>query len=376
MLAVAVVFALDLDARLATQVPGYTRALQGLEESAAADRQLAGLLQLEPSAPSFNRAAADGAATEVGDAPALEDYGPAPDFAGIAGWLNGAPLDLASLRGRVVLIDFWTYSCVNCLRTLPYLRRWDDAYRAGGLTIVGVHTPEFAFERDAGNVRDAVADLGIRYPVALDPDYGTWNAWGNRYWPAKYLIDRAGHVRFAHFGEGDYDETEAAIRELLAEPGLPAPVSGEVADLTPNGPQTPESYLGYLRLGPMQGGEVQPDREAAYAFPDDLLPDSIAYGGRWTIEGERAVAGPGARLGLRFAGTAVHLVLGPPATGAGTVEVRLDGGPPRTIAIDGYRLYTLAETPSGGNGDGYHELDLRVSPGVAGYAFTFGALGG
>ena len=154
---------------------------------------------------------------------------------GNARFVLGAPAnhDLASLRGRVVLIDFWTYSCVNCLRTLPYLRRWDDAYRADGLTIVGVHTPEFAFERDAGNVRDAVASLGLRYPVALDSDYGTWNAWGNRYWPAKYLIDREGHVRFAHFGEGDYGETEAAIRELLAEPGLPAPVSGEVTDMTP-----------------------------------------------------------------------------------------------------------------------------------------------
>ena len=138
--------------------------------------------------------------------------GEAPDFAGDGRWFNTRPLTLEGLRGRVVLIDFWTYTCINCLRTLPHLRAWDARYRSRGLTIVGVHTPEFAFERTAGNVRDAIARSRLRYPVVQDNDYATWNAWGNQYWPAKYLIDAKGRVRYAHFGEGEYDETEAAIR--------------------------------------------------------------------------------------------------------------------------------------------------------------------
>ena len=149
----------------------------------------------------------------------LKVLGAAPGFAGNGRWFNTRPLDLAGLRGRVVLIDFWTYTCINCLRTFPHLRAWDASYRDRGLTIVGVHTPEFAFERKAGNVQDAIARSKLRYPVLQDNDYATWNAWGNQYWPAKYLIDAKGRVRYVHFGEGEYEETEAAIRTLLAEAG-------------------------------------------------------------------------------------------------------------------------------------------------------------
>lgn len=191
MAGAAVLMILGLDVRLATNVPGYTRTLQGLEETAAAQTAI------ERLAGNPHRA--------VETAETLADFGPAPELTRIHAWLNSEPLTLEQLRGKVVVLDFWTYSCINCLRTLPYLESWHETYAAEGLVIVGVHTPEFSFERDLGNVRDAVEDLGLGYPIALDNDYGTWDAWGNRYWPAKYFIDRQGHVRFAHFGEGAYE---------------------------------------------------------------------------------------------------------------------------------------------------------------------------
>jgi cytochrome c biogenesis protein CcdA/thiol-disulfide isomerase/thioredoxin len=339
-----------VDRDLQTRVPGYTRALQGLEESAAAADELGRLTGQ--------------ATTRAGREDGLAAYGAAPEFAGIVGWLNSPPLTLAGLRGKVVLVDFWTYSCVNCLRTLPWLRRWDETYRDRGLVIVGVHTPEFAFERDAGNVRDAVRSLGIRYPVALDPDYGTWLAWGNRYWPAKFLIDRRGIVRYAHFGEGAYEEGEAAIRTLLAESGLPAPVSASVHGEMPAGPRTPELYLGYARAAGLPAMAAH-DREATYELPPEPLPDAVGLGGRWTIERERAVAGRDARLRLRFLANAVHLVLG----GAGTVRVRVDGRALEPVRLDRPRLYTLARIPGAKT---EHVLDLAFTPGVEAYAFTFG----
>jgi hypothetical protein len=230
--------------------------------------------------------------------------------------------------------------------------------------IVGVHTPEFAFERDEDNVRDAVRSLGIRYPVALDPDYGTWLAWGNRYWPAKYLIDRRGVVRYAHFGEGEYEEGEAAIRTLLAESDLPEPVSASVEGETPEGPRTPELYLGYERGTALPAAVVR-GRDAGYRLPDELLPDAIGLGGRWKIERERAVAGEDARLRLHFLARAVHLVLG----GTGTVRVEVDGRALETVRVDRPQLYTLARLPGA---KGEHVLDLAFTPGVEAYAFTFG----
>ena len=364
MTGAVVLMILGLDTRLAANVPGYTRSLQGLEESAAASSRLGRLLGGERGPVDQGALAHQ---TSVEEAADLQDYGVAPEFEGIEGWLNSQPLTLAGLRGKVVLIDFWTYSCVNCLRTLPHVKRWDETYRDKGLVIIGVHTPEFAFERVPANVRDAVEDLGVRYPVALDPDYGTWNAWGNRYWPAKYFIDRAGHVRFAHFGEGEYEESEQVIRTLLAEPGLPEPVSASLGDETPTTPQTPETYLGYARLDRYFGSELVRDEETAYTLPESLPEDGLAYGGRWTVEDERAVAGKDARLRLRYLGEKVHLVLGA-SGGPGTVEVLVDGRRRRTVTVTEHDLYTLAETP----GSDYHLLELRFSPGVEAYAFTFG----
>jgi cytochrome c biogenesis protein CcdA/thiol-disulfide isomerase/thioredoxin len=359
MVVAGVVIALGLDTRLARNVPGYTRALQGLEESAAAGTRIDELVGRGEQA--------------IEETEELEDFGRAPEFEGISLWLNSEPVTLAALRGKVVVIDFWTYSCINCLRTLPYLDRWYETYRDDGLVIVGVHSPEFAFERDADNVREAVADLGVDWPVALDDDFETWSAWGNRYWPAKYFVDRQGHVRFAHFGEGAYEESEEVIRELLAEPGLPPPVSGEIEERTPDGPQTPESYLGYGRIDRVVGDPIVPDMLVPYELPGFVPEDSLAFGGEWRVEEERAVAGENARLRLHFRGDQVFLVL-TPETGAAVVDVTVDGVRTGTIRVDGPRLYTLAELPPAPTGEAqYHLLDLALTPGLAAYAFTFGS---
>jgi cytochrome c biogenesis protein CcdA/thiol-disulfide isomerase/thioredoxin len=349
--ATALAIAFGADQRFTTAIPGYTEALQErIERSDVAERELREL-------------------TGGGEAVATSDAGErprAPEFQGIDLWLNtadGDPLSLAGLRGKVVLVDFWTYSCINCLRTLPHLKAWDDAYRGAGLAIVGVHSPEFAFERVPGNVRSAVRRLGIRYPVALDNGFRTWNAYRNQYWPAKYLIDRAGRVRYTHFGEGAYAETEATIRSLLGERVRARARS--VADRTPTEVTTPESYLGYLRLDRYRGSRVAPDREAVYRFARRLDLDELSYDGRWRVERQRAVAGERARLRLRFRASEIFLVV----SGAGRLDVLVDGKPFRTVGIDGTpRLYTLARFPGVAEG----LLELRFTAGLAGYAFTFG----
>ena len=293
----------------------------------------------------------------------LPDYGPAPDFAGIAGWVNSPPLTMEELRGKVVLIDFWTYSCINCLRTLPHVEAWDRMYRKDGLVIVGVHTPEFAFEAVPSNVRSAVKRLGVRYPVALDSKYGTWTAYGNQYWPAKYLIDRNGHVRYAHFGEGNYDTTESNIRKLLGEtPGAPA--SAKLADLTPTEALTPESYLGSERLARYAGSPLHDGGVGDYTFPATLGQNQLAYSGRLRLDPQRIVAVENARLRLHFHAQKVFLVLG----GKGTVQVLVDGKPERTVRVRQDRLYTLVDGTKARDG----LLELRFSPGVGAYAFTFG----
>ena len=293
----------------------------------------------------------------------LPDYGPAPDFAGISNWFNSEPLTLAKLRGKVVLIDFWTYSCINCLRTLPHLEAWDRMYRKDGLVIVGVHTPEFAFEAEPGNVRAAIKRLGVRYPVALDPKYGTWDHWGNQYWPAEYLIDRRGHVRHAHFGEGAYDESERTIRLLLGEkPGAPA--SEHLRDTTPDGQLTPESYLGSARLERYIGSKIQPGKMAHYELSKELGLSQLTYGGNWRVERQRIVAGPGATLRLRFYAQDAYLVLG----GKGRVQVLIDGKPKPDVPVVADKLYTVAAQAKQRD----TLLELRFSPGVEAYAFTFG----
>ena len=345
----ALAIALNVDRHFQTAIPGYTESLQKkVEQSGRAQRELQKLR----------------GTTAVSNT-TLHDAGPAPELAGLTNWINSKPLTLRKLRGKVVLVDFWTYSCINCLRTLPHVKAWYQTYRQDGLVVLGVHTPEFAFEHVPSNVRGAVRRLGITYPVALDNDYKTWNAFRNQYWPAKYLIDRRGHLRYVHFGEGEYDTTEARIRTLLGENAGMLPVANELSDPTPKALTTPESYLGYQRLARFTERTITPDRFATYHFPDRKLQlNELSYAGHWRVEPEQIVAGPGARLRLSFVARKVHLVLG----GHGSVRVLLDGKPVRTVRVRGSRLYTLLRLPSVQNG----LLELRFTPGVRGYAFTFG----
>jgi cytochrome c biogenesis protein CcdA/thiol-disulfide isomerase/thioredoxin len=296
----------------------------------------------------------------------LKVLGTAPDFAGDGRWFNSRPLTLKALRGRVVLVDFWTYTCINCLRTLPHVRAWDARYRAAGLTIVGVHTPEFDFEHDSGNVADAIKRSKLRYPVVQDNDYATWNAWGNQYWPAKYLIDARGRVRYVHFGEGDYDETEQAIRTLLAQAG--AEKLGGRAQVGPEAAveaQTPETYLGVQRA---QGWAERPRTGThSYGAKAPAL-NQFAFGGTWRIGGEPAEAVADATIDARFSARKVYLVLSSRGERPRSVEVRVDGKLTRVVTVRRQRLYELVSLPRAGE----HRLSLRFEPGVAGYAFTFG----
>jgi cytochrome c biogenesis protein CcdA/thiol-disulfide isomerase/thioredoxin len=349
--ATALAIAFNVDRHFQTAIPGYTEALQKkVEESNRAQRELRKLR---------------GSTREAAANTSLRDFGEAPEFAGLSDWINSKPLTMQDLRGKVVLIDFWTYSCINCLRTLPHVKAWYQTYRDQGLVVVGVHTPEFAFEHVPGNVRGAVHRLGIQYPVALDNAYGTWNAYQNQYWPAKYLIDRNGHLRYYHFGEGEYDTTEARIRTLLGENAQALPVARRLSDPTPTSALTPESYLGYQRLARFAQDTVTPDVFAEYHFPGrDLEQDELAYAGRWRVTAEEIVAGLSARLRLRFRAREVHLVLG----GQGPVTVLLDGKKRNTVRVSGSRLYTLLRLPTVRTG----LLELHFAPGVRGYAFTFG----
>ncbi|MEP6909669.1 MAG: cytochrome c biogenesis protein DipZ [Actinomycetota bacterium] len=342
----ALLITFNVDRKLQTKVNDYTSFLQShVEKTCAAQKRLVGHCQQNSTA--------------------LEDLGPAPEIKGISQWINSEPLTLRQLRGKVVLVDFWTYSCINCLRTLPHVKAWYSTYRKRGFVVLGIHTPEFAFEHVAGNVEGAVQRLGIKYPVALDNDYGTWNAFQNQYWPAKYLIDRQGHMRFQHFGEGEYDTTEVRIRTLLGESASALPVAAELSDPTPKTPLTPETYLGYQRLARFSQSSVTPDQFGEYHFPKSpLQPNELSYAGTWKVGPEQIVAGLGARLRLNFIARKVHLVLG----GKGSVGVFLDGKLQRTVRVKESRLYTILQLHSLTTG----LLELRFDPGIRGYAFTFG----
>ncbi len=337
MVTVAVAMVLNLDVRfenaIASGIPSFlVDPTKGIETSSAASRELAGLRGhrggIGARATAATTVPTGGAGAPHGDpAASLPVLGRAPEFTGTERWFNtpgGRPLTLAGLRGHVVLVDFWTYSCINCIRTLPYLRAWDARYRSKGLVIVGVHTPEFPFERDPGNVQSAIAQDGLHYPVAQDNEQGTWNAYGNQYWPAEYLIDSQGRVRSVEFGEGGYAEKERNIRALLAEAGSSSlGTTTRVSAQVPSDNVTEESYLGADRAARFLGGAVTPGTHD-YGSALDPRSDHLSYGGTWTISGENATAGPGATLNLRFHARRVFLVLGSPGT-ARSVDVRLDG---------------------------------------------------
>jgi cytochrome c biogenesis protein CcdA/thiol-disulfide isomerase/thioredoxin len=357
LLVMAVAIALNVFDGLQREVPGYSTALQG---SASVRKQLNALAGVpHTSLTSCNSSAVT-----------LVTCGSAPNFTGITAWLNtpgGRPLSLGALRGKVILVDFWTYSCINCQRTLPHVEAWYREYARDGFVVVGVHTPEFAFEHVVSNVRAQAAALGVHYPVAIDDGYTTWNAYANQYWPADYLIDAGGDVRHVHFGEGDYGTTERLIRELLAaaRPGLSLPRPTGIPDTTPGGAMSPETYVGYERLQYLVPGSVVRDTPAVYHFPASLPLGGIGLAGTWTDHAQEATAGSGAKLELGFLARDVYLVLG----GTGTVNASVDGHHTQTIEVGGPpRLYTLYQARSAKNGT----LLLRASPGVQAYDFTFG----
>lgn len=348
MAAAAVGIVFNLDQTLQTHLGSYTSALQRhTEQSGYATRHLDKLER--------GRAAAA----------RLPRYAKAPEFAGISHWLNtpgGRPLTLASLRGKVVLVDFWTYSCINCLRTIPHLRAWYATYHEAGLEIVGVHTPEFAFEHELSNVESAVHRLGVTWPVALDDDYATWNDYSNQYWPADYLIDEGGVIRDATFGEGGYAATERAIRELL---GIGGPTT-HIANVTPTETTTPETYLGPERLDRSRyvGSRLVVGRPADYTLAKSVPESAISYGGGWKLSGQTATAGFGAELRLHFRAKDVYIVLG----GRGRVGVTLDGTARPPIDVTADRLYTVLSSATTRDG----VLGLTFAPGVRAYSFTFG----
>jgi cytochrome c biogenesis protein CcdA/thiol-disulfide isomerase/thioredoxin len=362
LMVTALVIGLNLTDGLQRAVPGYTDTLQThIETGVSAKHALAGVTGASD---------AGALASCTSASPVLQKCGPAPPLSGISHWLNtpaGRPIAIGGLKNRVVLVDFWTYSCINCQRTLPHLEAWNRSYARDGLTIIGVHTPEFAFEDVVSNVSTAAQQLGVDYPIAIDNGYSTWNAYQNAYWPAEYLIDGSGQVRHVDFGEGEYGQTESFIRHLLvqANPRVALPQATDVPNTTPTEPTTPESYLGYQHPQSLAGQTIRDDEMAAYQAPPMVPADEYAYSGQWSIGNESSTAGPGAGLLLNFQAKDVYLVLG----GAGSVVLSVDGQQTRTVVLGGEpKLYQLVawSTPRRAL------LRLAFPPGVQAYDFTFG----
>jgi thiol-disulfide isomerase/thioredoxin len=311
-----------------------------------------------------------------------------PEFKDVTAWLNSKPLTPESLKGKVVLVDFWTYSCINCIRTLPYVTSWYAKYRDRGFVVIGVHTPEFAFEKDRPNVEDALNRYGIAYPVAMDNAYGTWNAYANQYWPAHYLFDAKGRLRDTHFGEGAYDESENAIKALLAEAGKNAadadtamPTTVDFAKIN-----SPETYVGYERGTALESPEQEKhDAIETYTIPQQPTLNAFSLSGAWRVEAQRAVLvnAPGS-IAYRFDAGNANLVMGVSGKPVKAV-VTLDGKPvppdlrgadvhevngQTVVTVDGQRLYALVD---GKGAYGKHLLLITFQgAGVECYAFTFG----
>jgi cytochrome c biogenesis protein CcdA/thiol-disulfide isomerase/thioredoxin len=324
--------------------------------------------------------------------PIRADEGPMPDLTGAVAWLNSAPLTRDSLRGKVVLIDFWTYSCINCLRALPYVEGWAAKYKDAGLVVIGVHTPEFAFEKERANVEKAVRDLKISYPVAIDSDYKIWQAFNNEYWPAHYFIDGKGRIRYHHFGEGQYDESERVIQQLLKENGATSlaegmlSVSGNGAEAAPDkgNSRSPETYIGYHRAEHFAAAEpIAQDSRKVYTLRPRLSLNQWGLAGTWTVSAESAVlqTTPG-KIVFRFHARDLHLVLGPTMDGKPVrFTVKLDGTAPGEDhgsdtdasgagTVQDHRLYQLIRQ-KGPVEDRTFEIEF-LDPGVQAFAFTFG----
>ena len=365
MIALAAGLVLNLPQLLQRLVPDYTSAFQDqLADSEEVTRalDLGGLVNDENA--ELDRCT-NGAAE-------LESCGTAPSLKGIEQWFNtegGAPVELAELRGRVVLVDFWAYSCINCQRSIPHVVAWDAAYRDAGLAVVGIHSPEYAFEKEPRNVEAGIAAFGIRYPVGLDNSLATWTNYRNRYWPAHYLIDAEGTVRHISFGEGNYAATEGLIRELLvqADPAVALPAATEQADDTPEaGSTTPETFLGTTKQVNFAGEEPYRRATTAFAFPERMSADAFALDGSWALDTQSiAPADAAARVRLSYTGREVRMVLG----GTGSVTIDDGSGEARRIEVSGVpRSYRLLATDAAASGT----LTVTVSAGVDAYSFTFG----
>ena len=303
---------------------------------------------------------------------------PATELTGLTNWINSDPKTLASLKGKVVLIDFWTYSCINCIRTQPYLNSWYDKYQDKNFVILGIHTPEFSFEKKGENVEKAVKDAKIKYPVALDNDYSTWNAFGNQFWPAKYLIDKEGNIRYTHFGEGNYDETESAIQQLIGETGLKVDTTKTTIDTTTSSfnALTPETYLGWARGSSfVDKDKIEYNKPADYTLKTDLKTDQFSLGGNWQIDNEKITSKKeGNKLRLQYKAKNVYLVMG--SQNKLNVKITADdksklGSDVKNgeIEVQDYRLYKLVENTDY-NSNGY--IELEIPEGVDVNVFTFG----
>jgi cytochrome c biogenesis protein CcdA/thiol-disulfide isomerase/thioredoxin len=360
VLAVALVF--NLPAMLQRAVPDYTAAMQKGISAGDIQRKL----NLGGAVKGQLADCTDGAAQ-------LQQCGPAPAVSGITQWLNtpdGKPIDLASLRGKVVLIDFWAYSCINCQRAIPHVVDWYNRYRDDGFVVIGVHTPEYAFERVPGNVASGAAALQIDYPIALDNDYTTWTNYQNLYWPAEYLIDATGTVRHTKFGEGDYDGGEKLIRQLLtdalaANPDVRLPAPSHSVDTTPQTTLTPETYLGIGKATNYGGDGEYKAGSAVLRYPAKLADDRFALRGRWTLDDQGAAADSAdAAIALNYTAKAVYAVVG----GTGTLTVARDGKTTTTPISGPPTLHQIV------NDDTAHrdQLYMQVSKGLQVFSFTFG----
>jgi cytochrome c biogenesis protein CcdA/thiol-disulfide isomerase/thioredoxin len=396
LLATAAVMIFNLDVRFEeslarnASLPAFlVDPTRSLENSSAVQNRLASLRPESRFAIRQREAATApvpdtaGVAIPAVKTPSLPMLGLAPNFIATQRWFNtagGRPLTLAGLHGHVVLVDFWTYTCINCIRTLPFLRGLYATYHPYGLEIVGVETPEFTFEQEAGNVEQAIRADGLRYPVVQDNQYATWNAYGNEYWPAEYLIDANGQVRHTQFGEGDYKQSEAAVRELLYQAGahsLPPPMSA-TAIMPSSGLNTPETYVN----SELSQGFKPPLKAGVHLYPGVSSPviNEFALRGTWEVTKQSSTpVKPGASIALRFQAAHVYLVMTSAGSVARRVRVLVDGQPIGAaqagsdvhegfVTVQGQRLYSLFSQ----SGDAQHDLTVEVPPGVSAYDFTFG----
>jgi cytochrome c biogenesis protein CcdA/thiol-disulfide isomerase/thioredoxin len=357
MIVLAVALTFNLSDIIQRDIPNYTQSLSNsLEKGAAAPQGGSGGVSLQ-----------DCQTAALYGGSGLEDCGSEPAFSGIQQWLNtpgGRPVTLASLKGKVVLVDFWAYSCINCQRELPHVEAWYKDYAAAGLEVVGVHTPEYAFEHVPSNVAAGVSRLGLTFPVALDNSYDTWNAYDNQSWPAAYLVDATGQIRHISIGEGDYPGEEQYIRQLLtaAHPGIALPRATDVPDTTPTDPdQTPETYLGSEREQGYAGNGYTTGQFTPLA---SLPANSFDLAGTWTIGQQSITAGKGAGISLAYHASYVYLDVG----GTGTLTVSA-GGTSKVIRVSGAPdIYTVVSHQSAQDGT----VTIGLSPGLQAYSFTFG----